>query len=68
MGTDEITCHKIFGVNAYLTRKTSAVMGDHLTDSPNSITYSRVARYLVWNYFIISYYSGSKYDNFYTQS
>ena len=41
-GYTEITCHLIFDVNMYLTRKSRYVAGGHLTDQPSSMTYASV--------------------------
>ena len=42
IGHTEISCHMVFDVKMDLTRKARLVAGGHMTDAPNSLTYSSV--------------------------
>lgn len=55
IGYKQIKCHIIFDIKMDLTRKARFVAGGHLTDAPQSITYSSVVtRDSVWLAFLIA--------------
>ena len=55
IGFKKITCHLIFDVKFYLTRKARYVGGGHLTQVSPSLSYSSVlSRYLVRILFLVA--------------
>ena len=59
IGFQEIKCHIIFDVKMSFERKARFVAGDHMTETPVSVTYSSVVlRESVWLAFLIAELNG----------